>query len=102
MSKITLSFMERFINNLDTAIKNYVSTKTEGYAKSSTRLTQTLNAGDTEVVFVNNAISSDKYIDVYTSVAGLNYDEITVSGNTLTLTFEAQESNITVILDIKE
>lgn len=35
MSKITLSFMERFINNLDTAIKNYVKGKNSNEKGSS-------------------------------------------------------------------
>lgn len=63
----------------------------------------TLAAGSTTVTFTNVPTTGDNFIDVYTSVAGLEYTAVddTTSGE-LTYTFEAQESAVTVYLVIRE
>lgn len=184
MSKITLSFMERFMNNLDTAIRNFVASKDttqqgtaistntnldtfktegnyyipsdtiasslnlpialcgkflvlnngnggyaqfyipnhsprlfqrlwwssawtdwkeygEGGGSSTTRLTEVLSAGSTSVTFNSDKITTTALYDIYTST-GINYTGVTEGTNTITVAFEAQESNVTVILEIKE
>lgn len=69
----------------------------------TTILTQTLAAQATSVTFTNIPTTGNHLIDVYTDVAGLEYDSVdaTTAGQ-LTYTFEAQESAVTVYLVIKE
>lgn len=69
----------------------------------TTVLTQTLAAQATSVTFTNIPTTGNNLIDVYTDVAGLEYDSVdaTTAGQ-LTYTFEAQESAVTVYLVIKE
>ena len=76
---------------------NGVWNDVNGY-ETSTVLTATLPASSTTISFTNSIISSNKMIDVYTNVPGLNYTDISVSGTTLTLTFEAQSMDISVKL----
>lgn len=61
-----------------------------------TILTTTLAAGNTSLSFTNSNISSSTAIDVYTSSSDVSYKTMTVSGTTLTLTFEAQSSSLAV------
>ena len=69
---------------------------------SVTHLSQTLTAGQTSVTFTSAEIKSTSMVDVYTSVAGLAYVSMTGSVGAVTVTFEAQLSDITVTLEIKE
>lgn len=61
-----------------------------------TVLTATLDAGSTSVSFVNEAITSDSTIDIYTDVYGVNPTNVSVSGTTLTITFDAQADAVSV------
>lgn len=65
--------------------------------------TATLAAGSTTVTFTGIPTTGNNLIDVYTSVAGLNYTAVddTTSGQ-LTYTFEEQESAVTIYLTIRE
>lgn len=65
-------------------------------------LTQTLQTGNTEVMFTDSAITSTAMYDVYTDMANLSYKEIddSISG-TIKVKFEAQQSQVTVMLVIK-
>ena len=63
---------------------------------------QTLTAGQTSVTFTNVTTTSDSIINVGTSVAGLEYNAITNSGSSYTVTFDAQASNVTVYLLVTE
>lgn len=102
MSKITLSFMQRFMGELNTAIKNYVADKVSNKQDTPTILSQTLATGNTSVTFTNVPTIGVNIIDVYTSVAGLDYESIDDStAGTLVITYEAQESNVTVYLRIE-
>lgn len=69
---------------------------------SSTVLSQTLVAGNTSVTFPNIPTTGDYLIDFYTS-DGVPYTDIdtSVSGQ-VTISFEAQSSNVTVFCEIKE
>lgn len=63
---------------------------------------QTLTAGSTSVTFTNVTTTSDSLVYVGTSVAGLEYDDITQSGTSYTVTFDTQASNVTVYLIVTE
>lgn len=63
---------------------------------------QTLTAGSTSVTFTNVTTTSDSLVYVGTSVAGLEYDDITQSGTSYTVTFDAQASNVTIYLIVTE
>ena len=64
-------------------------------------LTSTLTAGQTTLTFTDSAITANSTIDVYTSVYGVNPEEMTVSSGSLTLTFDVQSSNVGVKVVIK-
>ena len=63
--------------------------------------TAVLTAGSTSVTFTDIPTSGDYLIDFYTS-AGINYTSINKSNSSVSLTFEPQESNVTVYCEIKE
>lgn len=69
----------------------------------TTILTQTLAAQATSITFTDIPTTGNNLIDVYTDVAGLEYDSVdaTTAGQ-LTYTFEAQSAAVTVYLVIKE
>lgn len=61
-----------------------------------TDVTGTLTAGSTTVTLSNAAITTSSTLDIYTDVYGVNPTDVTVSSGSVTLTFEAQDSNIGV------
>lgn len=61
-----------------------------------TDVTGTLTAGSTSVTLSNAAITTSSTLDIYTDVYGVNPTDVSVSSGSVTLTFEAQESNIGV------
>ena len=73
-----------------------------GGGSSATVLTQTLTAGNTTVTFTNIPTTGNNIIDFFTST-GINYTAIdtTISGQ-VSLTFEAQLSDVTVYCRIEE
>jgi hypothetical protein len=73
-----------------------------GGGSSVTVKSQTLSAGDTSVTFTGIPTTGTHTVDVYTSVAGLDYNSIddSVSGQ-LTITYDAQSVAITVTLRIE-
>ena len=102
MSKITLSFMQRFMGELDTAIRNFVGDKLSDKQDIPTLMSQTLAVGSTSVTFTGLPTTGVNIVDVYTSKAGLDYDSIDDStAGSLTITYEAQQSAITVYLKIE-
>ena len=58
----------------------------------------TLTAGQTSVAltFATQTIGANTLIDVYTGTFGVNPSNITIAGQVVTLTFEAQAANVTV------
>lgn len=65
--------------------------------------TVTLSAGSTTVTFTGIPTSGNYTIDVYTSIAGVDYTGInTATSGSITYTFPSQQSNMTVWLVIKE
>lgn len=67
-----------------------------------TKYTQTLSAGSTSVTFSNVTTTSNSMISVGTSVPDLEYNAISNSGNSYTVTFDAQSSAVTVYLIVTE
>ena len=63
--------------------------------------TAVLIAGSTSVTFTDMPTSGDYVIDFYTTT-GINYTAINTTSSTVTLTFEEQESDVTVYCEIKE
>ena len=59
-------------------------------------LTATLTAGSTSLTISNAAITSDSCFDIYTSIYGVDPTGVTISSGSMTLTFAAQASNMTV------
>ena len=58
-------------------------------------VTGTLVAGGTSITLSDGMITTDSIIDVYTDL-DVPYNTISVSAGSVTLTFDAQESNMTV------
>lgn len=101
MSVIGLDFMQRFMNNLDTAIRNFVESKMEDTVSKPTVLSQSLLAGDTSVTFTGIPTTGVNKITICTSLAGLNYESLddTTEGQ-LTITFNPQVVPVTVYVMI--
>lgn len=69
----------------------------EGINKAiGTVLTGTVAAGATTLTFTDVAITDDSMIDIYTNNAKVTPSAVTQSGNTLTLTFDAQTVDVGV------
>lgn len=56
----------------------------------------TLTTGETEVVVTDARITEDSILSFYTSIYGVNPKEVTVSAGSVTLKFDAQESDMEV------
>lgn len=65
-------------------------------AGGGTVLTGTLNAGSTTITFNNAAIETTSTFDFYTDIFGVNPTAVSVSAGSITLTFEAQASDLGV------
>lgn len=63
---------------------------------TTTIYTATLLTGATTVSFTNSRINSNSVFDIYSSAYGTNPTAISVSGTTITLTFDAQTSDLEV------
>ena len=111
------SVLKTYFDNLYSTVKTRGTPVSEGTALSlvntgdmyawnnkqnaPTVLTATLATPNTQVTFTNAAITANAKIRVYTNVPGLNYESMDAStANTIVLTYEAQNSNITVMLEI--
>lgn len=64
--------------------------------KLSTEETGVLIAGETSVTISNAAINAKSTIDIYTDVYGVSPTDVTVSDGSVTLTFEARQTNLDV------
>jgi len=67
-----------------------------------TKYTQTLSAGSTSVTFTGVTTTANSIVEVATSVSGLEYNSISVSGTSYTVTFDSQASNVDVYLLVTE
>ena len=66
-----------------------------------TTLIETLETGETDVVFSNAAITNTARYDVYNDL-DIPYDDKVLSGTTMTITYAEQESDMSVKLVITE
>lgn len=64
-------------------------------------LTSTLTAGSTSLTFQNVGILTTSTFDFYTDVWGVNPTAVAVVGGSLTLTFDTQDSDISVKVVVK-
>lgn len=85
------SLAEQVAKN-DSAIKKNAG----DIAKLSYFLTGTLTAGETTLTISNSSITEDSMIDIYTNVFGVNPTEVTVASGSITLVFDALESDLGV------
>lgn len=67
-----------------------------GSAESGTTIVSTLTAGQTELVITNDAITNDSLISVSTDVFGVGPTYADQNGSTLTLTFDARQTDMRV------
>lgn len=79
---------------------SYTSAKTTISALKTkiagTEVTGTLTAGQTSLTLQDASITSSSTLDFYTSIYGVNPTNVSVSTGSVTLTFEAQSSNMSV------
>ena len=68
----------------------------DSFGNEVVELTGTLSDGSTSLAFMDDHINTDSIFDYYTSIFGVNPTNAVVSGNTLTLTFDAQEDDMSV------
>lgn len=61
-----------------------------------TEVTGTLTAGQTSITLSDDAITTSSTLDIYTDTFGVNPTAITVATGSVTLTFDAQASNMNV------
>ena len=87
-------------NTIDAKLKE-LQNVTDTVTNEEKKLTAALAQGATQLQFTDPAITSSAYIDVYTSVYGVNPKSMEVTGNTCTLKFEAQLAAVDVALVIK-
>ena len=67
-----------------------------GGGASYTDVTGTLTAGSTSLTLSDASITNNSTLDFYTSVYGVNPTSVSISTGSVTLTFEAQLTNINV------
>lgn len=72
-----------------------------GSGSGGTLISGTLTAGSTSITLSDASITSNSWISPYTSVYGVNPTGISVSTGSVTLTFAAQGSDITVGVEVK-
>ena len=63
-------------------------------------LTATLEAGETELTFEDERITSDSFLDLYAWNSKVGYEDVTVDTGSVTYTFEEQENDIDFSLRI--
>lgn len=86
----------RYYNNNLQYYNTSNSTWTDVKLKINTVYTATLSAGSTSVMIINSAITTNSVLSFYTSVYGLNPKDVSVINGGVTLTFDAQQSSVTV------
>jgi hypothetical protein len=96
------TYQWKLANTVDADTGRWREFSSGGGGSSDIVLTETLLAGGTSVTFTDPAISGNAIIDIYTDQAGLEYNSIDASvANTVTLAYDSQPTNVTVMLVIK-
>lgn len=107
------SGLQNSVNSLNTAL-DQVNTRVQDVANSFTsriydneinigyKFLRTLSVGETTVSVTDGLVSDTCLIDVYTNKFGCNPNAITQTNNTVTISFDAQTSDILVVIIVKE
>lgn len=69
---------------------------------AATPVTGTLEAGQTSITISDASITTDSLFDVYVDIDGVSYNSITIANGSVTLTFDAQSSNMRVAILVRE
>ena len=94
-----IEYIEDYLEGADFLSKN----QADGYYIQDVNLslTQTLSATDpTTYIFSDSKITADSAVDVYTSIAGINYTGITISTGACTVTFPKQDVAVSMTCKI--
>ena len=59
-------------------------------------ITGTLTSGQTSITITDTSINTNSILSFFTSIYGVNPEAVSVTNGSVTLTFEAQESNMIV------
>ena len=95
-----------FGNNIDLtalisqSVSDAISELNTGKQPKPTVLTGTLTAGSTTLQFNNAAIQDNSIIDIYMNKSGVDLTAWDQTGTTLTLTFNAYDSDVLVTLEV--
>jgi hypothetical protein len=81
-------------NVVGTADTPYVTGESQNYIVHQ----QILRSGSTSVTFPNVEMSNRTRIEVGASIPGLDYDDMSVSGDSITITYGAQSQNVMIYL----
>ena len=85
-------------NGLNTTTKNIVGSINEVKGKE---VTGTLTAGNTSITLQDASITTTSTIDIYTDVFGISPESVSVATGEITITFEAQSSDMGVKVVVK-
>ena len=85
-------------NGLNTTTKNIVGSINEVKGKE---VTGTLIAGNTSITLQDASITTTSTIDIYTDVFGISPESVSVATGEITITFEAQSSDMGVKVVVK-
>lgn len=72
-----------------------------GSGSGGTLVSGTLTAGNTSITLSDASITTNSWISPYTSVYGVNPTSISVSTGSVTLTFQAQSTDVVVGVEVK-
>lgn len=98
-----LNAMSKGLSDIDDRviqIANVLTGETQAY--TATVYIKTLSANATSVTFTDVSATSVSMIQVGTSVPGLDYNTISKSGSSYTVTFDSQSSSVIVYLIVTE
>ena len=96
---VASQFMTAYnFNGLNTTSKNIVGSINEVKGKE---VTGTLTAGSTSITLQDASITTTSTIDIYTDVFGISPESVSVATGSITITFEAQASDLGVKVVIK-
>lgn len=96
---VASQFMTAYnFTGLNTTSKNIVGAVNEVKGKE---VTGTLLAGNTSITLQDAAITTTSTIDIYTDVFGISPESVSVATGEITITFEAQASDLGVKVVIK-
>lgn len=98
-----LNAMSKGLSDIDDRVIQIANVLTgETQAFTATVYTKTLSANATSVTFTDVLATSTSIVQVGTSVPGLDYNTISKSGSSYTVTFDSQSSSVIVYLIVTE